>query len=289
MWPTEVRPSWCGGIRNAARRVSAGDRVQRTGAGLDCRSPARARAAGTGGVCRRVCWPCRAHARDCARLPDHRGAGRTRRRRPYRGAAGRRGPALARVPPASRAAVDLRRNRCLRRRPARPRAAPPLGQQGVSLRSAGPEGRRLRRARGPWHRRVRRAQADRAGAWRAAAGVHGTPLPRRRQVVRARGAAGPGPEIHGRLQGARRPAGRDDLGEGQDARQEGDARHGGRAAQALRGAQGRSRPCLRAGHPLAAGVRGRLSVRVDGRSALGDHRHQERHGDGHADGPPPLR
>ena len=193
---TEVRPSWPGrsGTRHVA--LSAGHRVQRPRAGLDCRSAPGARAAGTGRVCRRLARSRRAHAGDRARLPDHRRAGRTRRRRPHGRADCRGWPAVARIPPAGRAAVDLRGDRRLRRGPARAGTATAVGQQGVPLRPSRPQGRRLRRARRPRHRRVCRAQADHARPRRAAAGVHGTPLSRRRQVVRARGAAGPGPEVH---------------------------------------------------------------------------------------------
>ena len=75
-------------------------RVQRPRAGLDRRSPPGARAAGAGRVRRGLAGSRRAHARDRARLPDHRRAGRARRRRPHRRPDGRRRPAVARLPAA---------------------------------------------------------------------------------------------------------------------------------------------------------------------------------------------
>ena len=70
----------------------------------------------------------------------------------------------------------------------------------------------------------------------------------------------------GAVAAAARSARRHDVGEGQDARQEGDARHGRGAAQALRRAQGGSRPRVQPRLALAAGVRGRVPVRADARS-----------------------
>ena len=86
-----------------------------------------------------------------------------------------------------------------------------------------------------------------------------------------------------------RSARRHDVGEGQDARQEGDARHGRGAAEALRAAQGGARSRVRARHALAGGVRGRVSLRADARSGHRDRRHQARHGVADADGPPAVR
>ena len=68
-----------------------------------------------------------------------------------------------------------------------------------------------------------------------------------------------------------------------------DARHGGGAAQALRLPQGHPRPRLQPRQPLAAGVRGRVRVGPDDRSAERRHRHQARHGVADADGPPAVR
>ena len=79
------------------------------------------------------------------------------------------------------------------------------------------------------------------GAGQERAGVHGAALRRRRQAVRPARAARPRPEVHRRRRGRARQAGRHHLGKGQDARQEGHARHGRGAAQALRRAQGRRR------------------------------------------------
>ena len=63
--------------------------------------------------------------------------------------------------------------------------------------------------------------------------------------------------------GRRSTARRHDVGARQDARQEGHARHGGGAAEALRRAQGRAGPRLQRRLALAAGVRGRVRVRAD--------------------------
>ena len=79
------------------------------------------------------------------------------------------------------------------------------------------------------------------------------------------------------------------MGAGEDAGQEGDARHGRGAAQALRRAQGGAGPRLQRRLALAAGVRGRLRVRADARSDDGDRRHQARHGVADADGPAAVR
>ena len=145
----------------------------------------------------------------------------------------------------------------------------------------------LDRPRRQRHRRLRRPEEDRGRA--RDAGVHGAPLRRRGQALRPGRAARSRPEIHRRLAPRARQAGRDDLGEGEDARQEGDARHGGGAAQALRLAQGHPRPRLQPRQPLAAGVRGRVRVGSDDRSAERRHRHQARHGIADADGSPAVR
>ena len=79
------------------------------------------------------------------------------------------------------------------------------------------------------------------------------------------------------------------LGEDQEARQEGDARHGGGAAAALRRAQGAPGPRLQRREPLAARVRGGLRVRGDARPGAGHRRGGGRHGAAGADGPPGLR
>ena len=93
----------------------------------------------------------------------------------------------------------------------------------------------------------------------------------------------------GATQAAGRSARRRVVGTRQEPGQEGHARHGRGAAQALRRAQGRARPRVRRGLALAAGVRGRLRVRPDARSEDGGHRHQARHGIADADGPAALR
>ena len=148
----------------------------------------------------------------------------------------------------------------------------PQPDQGVPLRPARPQGRRPRRPRRSRDRRIRRAQAARRPRHRQTPGVSRAPLSRRGQVVRPGRTARSHPEIHGRHTAGARPAGRHDVGEGQDARQEGDARHGRGAAQALRAAPRRPRPRVRRRYPLAAGVRGRVPYEptVDQANAIAD-------------------
>ena len=143
--------------------------------------------------------------------------------------------------------------------------APPLGARSVPLGLPRPEGRRPRRPRRQRHRRVRRPEADRASGSTpqefmelryAGEDKLFVPLERLDLVQKYTGGVAPGA----------RQARRHDLGEGEDARQEGDARHGRGAAQALRRAQGRARPRLQRRLALAAGVRGRVRVRPDARS-----------------------
>ena len=97
------------------------------------------------------------------------------------------------------------------------------------------------------------------------------------------------PEVHRRLEAAARSPRRHDLGEGQDQGQEGHARHGRGAAQALRRAQGGAGPRVRRRHALAGGVRGRVRVRPHAGPGHRDRRHQARHGIADADGPAALR
>ena len=159
--------------------------------------------------------------------------------------------------------------------------------RGVPLGLPRPEGRRPRRPRRSRHRRVRRPEADRGRHRRA--GVHGAALCGRRQAVRSRRTARSRSEVHRRVPSGARSPRRHHVGEGQDARQEGDARHGGGAAEALRLAPRRAGARLQSRQPLAAGVRGRVRMGADDRSAERDHRHQARHGVADADGPPALR
>ena len=115
-------------------------------------------------------------------------------------------------------------------------------------------------------------------------GVPRAALSRRRQVVRPRRAARSHSEVHGWLSTGTRSAGRHDLGEGQDARQEGDARHGRGTPQAVRAAEGRAGTCLPAGHPLAGRIRGGISIRAHARPGHGDRRCEARHGGQYAHG-----
>ena len=93
----------------------------------------------------------------------------------------------------------------------------------------------------------------------------------------------------GASQAAARSPGRHHVGAREDPRQEGDARHGGGAAQALRPAPRASRARLPGRHPLAGGVRGGVRVRPHHRPAGGGGRHQVRHAVQLADGPAAVR
>ena len=166
-------------------------------------------------------------------VPMERADGRARR-----GRARRHRPSEPRLPPAGSPAPALGRDRRLRGR-AQGSRAPQVGDAHVPVRLPRPQGRRPRRPYRPRHRPVRRPQADRRRP--RSAGVHGAPLRRRRQALRPGRTARPRAEVHRRGAPRARSPGRHDLGEGQDARQEGDARHGRGAAQALRRAQGRAR------------------------------------------------
>ena len=195
---------------------------------------------------------------------------------------------LARLPAAGRAVADLRRDRPLRRGAPRPGPRAPVGGEGVPVGPSRSEGRRSRRPRGQRHRRVRRPEGDDRRAERDA-GVPRAPVCGRRQAVRSRVAPRPHPEVQRRRAAQPRPPRRHDLGKGQDAREEGHARHGRGAAEALRRAQGRCGLQLRVRHALAGGVRGRVPVRPH-RGPADRHRgHQARHGVVDAHGPPAVR
>ena len=92
-----------------------------------------------------------------------------------------------------------------------------------------------------------------------------------------------------RTQPPHRSARRHVVGAGEDEGQEGHARHGRGAVEALRRAQGGPRPRVPRRLALAAGVRGRVPVRAHARSDDGHRRHQARHGVADADGPAALR
>ena len=91
---------------------------------------------------------------------DLRGADRARRGCAHGIGAGRRRPAVARVPAARRQPAAVGRDRRLRGRAAGARA-PALRDPHLPVRLPRSQGRRPRRPRRPRHRRVRRAQADR--------------------------------------------------------------------------------------------------------------------------------
>ena len=125
--------------------------------------------------------------------------------------------------------------------------------EDLSLGSARPQDRRSGRPRRPRHRPVRRAETD----WRRRlhAGVHGAALFRRGQAVRAGRAARPGPEVQRHGETGARQAGRHVVGAHEDPRQEGHARHGRRAAQAVRRPQSGAGPRVQPRFALAARVR----------------------------------
>ena len=267
-------------------RLSAGGRIRRPRARLGRRDSPRPRAWGDAGLRREFRRPRRAHDRAARRLRDLRRPDRAWRRGARGVAARRRRPSEPRFPPARRAAAALGRDRRLRGRAHRPRA-PPVGDAHVSLRLPRSQGGRSRRPRRSRDRPVCRPQAARRRA--RPAGVHGAALRRRRQALRPGRAARPRSEIHRRVAARARSARRHDVGKGQDARQEGDARHGGGAVEALCRAQGRPRPRLLRRHALAAGIRGRVRMGPDAGSEDRDQRHQGRHGNAVADGSPALR
>ncbi|MGC4081835.1 MAG: hypothetical protein QM736_06935 [Vicinamibacterales bacterium] len=167
--------------------------------------------------------------------------------------------------------ADLCRARRLRRRAAHGTST--LGEQGVSLRSARSQGRRSRRSRRPRHRCLHRTEAD----WRrrSAAGVPRAAVRGRRQAVRACRTARSGPEVHGCIASTDRPPWRHDVGAREDTRQEGHARHGRGAVEALRRAQSGAGPRVQPRLALAARIRRCLPVRSHRRSAGGYRRHQE--------------
>ena len=188
----------------------------------------------------------------------------------------RRRPAVEGLPPARRRACSSGPRPTSSTRSASPTSGAAPRREDLPVGFPRSEDGRSRRPRRQRHRRVRRPEEDRGRP--RVAGVHGAPLRRRRQALRPGRAARPRSEVHRRGAARARQAGRDDVGEGEDPRQEGDARHGGGAAEALRLAQGDPRPRVQPRQPLAAGVRGRVRVGADDRSAERRHRHQARHG-----------
>ena len=161
----------------------------------------------------------RARRRDARRLPGAGRADRPRRRRARGGRARRRRPPLEGLPAA-------RRRRCSSgpRPTSSTKSARPTRSGGRRRETFLSDFRDLKigdldRPRRQRHRRVRRPEEDRGRP--RDAGVHGAPLRRRRQALRPGRAARSRPEIHRRLASRARQAGRDHLGEGEDARQEG--------------------------------------------------------------------
>ncbi len=163
-----------------------------------------------------------------------------------------------------------------------------VAERDLPLGSPRSQGQRPHRSCRSRHRALRRSAPDLGRAGRHRSGVHRASLPRRRQVVRPGRAPGPHPEIHRRRQSSARPPRRNVLGKGEDEGQEGHARHGRGAAEALRRSSRRPRSRLRRRHALAGGVRRSVRVRTDAGPGDGHRRHQARHGVADADGPPAL-
>ena len=195
-------------------------------------------------VRRRDRRPGRADGGDARRLRGARRAGHAHERADLRGGDRRRRHPHRRPAPARRGPLALRRGRHLRGGPPPRRGGPQaIAGRDLPVRSPRPEGGRPHRPRRQRHRRVRRAEADRRRRHRAR--VPRAALSRRRQAVRPGRAARPGAEVHRRQPAGARPPWRHQLGAGQGQGQEGHARHGRGAAEALRGAQGGRRPRLR--------------------------------------------
>ena len=255
---------------------------------LDQRGESGARPGRSRAVRGRDARPRGAAHRGARRLRAARREHRPRRRLLRRERPGHHRRPLARLPAAGRAAADLRRDGPVRRGAPRPGARAPIGGGGLPFGSARPQGGRPRRPRGQRHWRVRRPQGHDRRAERDDR-VPRVEVRRRRQAVRPGLAPRPHPEIQRRRAALARSPRRHNLGEGQVPREEGHARHGRRAAQALRGAQGRRGPRLRARHALAGGIRGRVPLRPHRRPADRHRGHQARHGVADADGPPVVR
>ena len=218
--------------------------------------------------------PRRAHHRAARRLRDPRRADRAKRRTSRTRIGARRdGPPLARLQPARKPASSSLPRPTSSKKSGTTHERPPVGDADVPLRFPRSQGRRPRRPRRPRHRRVRRAEAASTSA----------PAPQEFMELRYAGEDKLFVPVErldlvqkytGGAEAGARQARRHDLGEGQDARQEGHARHGRGAAQALRRAQGGAGPRVQPRLALAAGIRGRLRVRPHAGPADGHRRHQ---------------
>ena len=149
--------------------------------------------------------------------------------------------------------------------------------------------RRLHCACRAWRGPLSRHSRDRAR--RSQRRLHASRICRFEQAVRAAHPHGFGAALqHGRRRGAGAgPHGRSHLDSHQDPRQSQNARHGRRAAEALRVAQNGRGILVFAGQQLAARVRRRLRVHRNERPTQRHHRHQARHGKPAAHGPPAVR
>ena len=289
-WRSTTRTA---GARDRLPERQRGTTAASTSGSASCASAREARR--DDAVRRRIGRPRRAHDRAAARIRRFGAAGRRRRgdarapscwSRPARSppACGSPTPALTIV--AEGDVFDderVRRDRASRRRAIGRRPA------HVLLRLPRPEGRRPRRPRRSRHRPVRRPEEARRRAPSAQefmelryAGDDKLFVPVERLDLVQKYSGGGDPPA--------RSARRHHLGEGQDARQEGDARHGRRAAEALRRAQGRSPATPSA--PTRTGRRsssGAFEYDLTADQTVADRRHQARHGVADADGSAAVR
>ena len=161
--------------------------------------------------------------------------------------------------------------------------------RGVRHGSARPESRRLHRPCRPRRRAVPWIAAHSVRPHRARG--DGDRVLRRRQAADADGEPQSHPEILRRRGHAAetRQARRHGVGANESLGQESHARHGRRAAQALRHTADGAGPRLLQRLAVAVRVRGRLRVRRDRGSGIGHRRRQVRHGIAQADGSPAVR
>ncbi len=176
----------------------------------------------------------------------------------------RLGPPVAGIRAAARGSQRPDRARGVRRAC---RARDPEAEGGrLQPRLPRPQGGRPRGARRPRHRALRRDRAR--GGGRGVARFHALDLRRGRPPVRPGRPPGPGAALlrRGRPETAPGPPRRPGLGAHEEEGQEGDAGDGGGSPRSLCRARRGARACLLGRHRVAEGVRGRLPLRIDGRS-----------------------
>ena len=254
---------WRSTTSRRAHRVPAGAGVPRPRAGLGRRDPARREARRDDRLRRRLAGARRADDRAARGLRHLRRADRARRGRPVRARCSSPSAQLSRgfrLPDAGLqiyAETDVFEEE--RRAPERRRSATKAFLSDLRDLKVGDLVVHVDHGIGVF------VGLKQIGVGDGDAGVPRAALRRRRQAVRSGRAARSRPEVHRRGAAAARSARRHDVGAREDARQEGHARHGRGAAQALRRAQGGPRPRLQPRLALAAGVRGRVRVRADAR------------------------